>query len=72
MKVYKNAEDEVGWFPIDLTEGTDANLLCSTLPRRLMAHFRLPSGAERMASSEACVNQAFVYGDRLVGLQFHQ
>ena len=24
-----------------------------------------------MASSEACHNQAFVYGDRVIGLQFH-
>ena len=24
-----------------------------------------------MAESEACANQAFIFGDRIVGLQFH-
>lgn len=35
-KVYKNAEDEVGRFPVELTEGAGANALFSALPRRLM------------------------------------
>ncbi|HEY9740120.1 MAG TPA: hypothetical protein V6C90_06480 [Coleofasciculaceae cyanobacterium] len=33
--------------------------------------FELPSGAARMARSEGCENQAFIYGERVVALQFH-
>lgn len=33
--------------------------------------FDLPSGAIRLAHSEGCENQAFQYGERVIGLQFH-
>jgi GMP synthase (glutamine-hydrolysing) len=33
--------------------------------------FSLPAGAELLARSDACVNQAFSVGDRVLGLQFH-
>jgi Glutamine amidotransferase class-I len=33
--------------------------------------FNLPAGATRMAESDACANQAFVYGTRVIGMQFH-
>lgn len=33
--------------------------------------FVLPEGAQRLASSEVCPNQAFVFGDRHLGMQFH-
>lgn len=33
--------------------------------------FSLPAGSELLARSDACVNQAFSVGDRVLGLQFH-
>lgn len=33
--------------------------------------FGLPYGAELLARTETCVNQAFAVGDRVIGLQFH-
>jgi GMP synthase-like glutamine amidotransferase len=33
--------------------------------------FDLPAGAQLVAESDGCLRQAFVWGDRVVGLQFH-
>ncbi len=33
--------------------------------------FEIPTGAQRMAHSAACQNQAFVYGENVCGVQFH-
>ncbi|MEJ2617281.1 MAG: hypothetical protein P8Z35_20185, partial [Ignavibacteriaceae bacterium] len=47
------------------------------LPREIIsAHwhgdtFELPEGAIHVAESSACKNQAFIYNDRVIGLQFH-
>lgn len=76
-KVYKNKHKEIGWFPVSLTEEAKESTLFSSLPDRFTAFhwhgdtFDLPKGATRVAHSEACANQAFVYNRRVVGLQFH-
>ena len=33
--------------------------------------FTLPTGARLLASSEGCENQAFIYNDRVLAVQFH-
>jgi GMP synthase (glutamine-hydrolysing) len=33
--------------------------------------FEIPAGAQKLASSAACANQAFLYKERVLGLQFH-
>lgn len=33
--------------------------------------FDLPVGSVHIARSEACLHQAFVYNERVIGLQFH-
>jgi GMP synthase-like glutamine amidotransferase len=72
-RVYRNAESEIGWFPIRVTEAGGAHALDLAGP---VFHwhgetFDLPGGAELLASSEGCVNQAFSIGPRVLGLQFH-
>jgi GMP synthase-like glutamine amidotransferase len=70
-------EPEIGWFPVEATEAATASPLFYNLPDTydvLHWHgetFDLPAGAVRMASSAGCENQAFVFEDRVVGLQFH-
>ena len=33
--------------------------------------FEIPQGAKRLAKSEVCENQAFVYNKNVIGLQYH-
>ena len=76
-RITSNAHREIGWFPIELTPEAAASPLFDFLTPKLMAFhwhgdtFALPPGALRVATSEACENQAFVYDGRVVGLQFH-
>ncbi|HWB58822.1 MAG TPA: type 1 glutamine amidotransferase [Chthoniobacteraceae bacterium] len=75
--VTRSAHKEIGWFPIELTEEARKSELFGFLPpcfTVLHWHgdtFALPPDAVRIARSEACENQAFVYDGRVVGLQFH-
>lgn len=76
-RVYSNRFKEIGWFPIELTEVGQRSPLFEFLPARLgVFHwhgdtFDLPAGAVHIARSEACLYQAFVYNERVIGLQFH-
>ncbi|MEH2165240.1 MAG: type 1 glutamine amidotransferase [Nostoc sp.] len=76
-KVYKGQEKEIGWYPIKMTtEAQKSSVFASFHASLTVFHwhgdtFELPLGAVRLASSEVCANQAFIYGDRVLGLQFH-
>jgi GMP synthase-like glutamine amidotransferase len=65
-KVYQNPHKEIGWWPVKWADGTT-----TTVFHWHGETFDLPSGAVRLASTEACVNQAFSLGDRVLGIQFH-
>ncbi len=73
-KVFQNPVKEIGWFPVRML---DRSAPFAAFPERLtVMHwhgdtFTIPPGARRVAESDACANQAFVFGDRVVGLQFH-
>ncbi|MDV6170257.1 type 1 glutamine amidotransferase [Flavobacterium sp. DG1-102-2] len=73
--VYKNKEKEIGWFPINNTASAD-NFLFHDEKEYNVFHwhgetFDLPDNSILLASSEACINQAFLYGNTVLGLQFH-
>jgi len=73
-KVYQNPEKEIGWFPVNFL---DRSAPFAAFPETMnVMHwhgdtFSLPPGARRVADSIGCPQQAFVWGDRVVGLQFH-
>jgi len=75
--VHKNPQKEVGWFPVTLKSPGGDHPPFDALPKSFLAFhwhgetFDLPPGARHAAESEACVQQAFVYGRCVVGLQFH-
>jgi GMP synthase-like glutamine amidotransferase len=66
-KVEPNKHWEVGWKSVQIV-GRDQPLKVFQLHQD---HFGLPPGAERLATNEITENQAFRYGDHVVGTQFH-
>ncbi|WP_100488950.1 type 1 glutamine amidotransferase [Sporolactobacillus pectinivorans] len=74
-KIFPGRQKEIGWFPVSFK--ADAHSPFRTFPDRLdVLHwhgdtFDLPDGAARMASTAACPNQAFIFENRVIGLQFH-
>jgi len=74
--VYPNHYKEIGWLPVQkapAASGPFANVLPDTFsPFHWHGDtFSLPAGAQHLARSEACENQAFSVGERILGLQFH-
>jgi len=67
---------EIGWAPIELTEAGQRSVLKRTGEQRIpVLHwhgdaFDLPTGAQRLASTAQCENQAFSIGSALA-CQFH-
>lgn len=76
--VVRRAEQpEIGWFPVGLTQHGANQPLFGLWPTQFTAGhwhfdtFDLPAGVEPVLASDLTPNQAFLYGDRVVGLQFH-
>nr|WP_324258332.1 type 1 glutamine amidotransferase [Cellvibrio fontiphilus] len=76
-KVTRNPHKEIGWWPITIAPAAASHPIAQVLARHPEVFhwhgdtFALPPGALLLASSEACLNQAFCYGDRVYGFQFH-
>ncbi|MBS1661512.1 MAG: gamma-glutamyl-gamma-aminobutyrate hydrolase family protein [Bacteroidetes bacterium] len=65
-RVYDNPVKEIGFWPVRWADGEE----------EVVFHwhgetFDLPPGAELLASSPGCVNQAFRLGENVLGLQYH-
>jgi GMP synthase-like glutamine amidotransferase len=75
-EVRRNPDKEIGWFPVERREDEDSGFFAEWPDRMVVGHwhgdtFDLPAGLKASYSSEACANQAFVFANRVVGLQFH-
>ena len=76
-RVYRNAELEIGWEPVELREAGRADPLFEGIssPQPFFhwhgETFDLPEGSEWLASSRKTKHQAYRYGSNVYGLQFH-
>ncbi|MEX3950351.1 glutamine amidotransferase [Paraburkholderia sp. EG287B] len=76
-RVYAGPQPEIGWTPLTLTDAGRASPLQhldGAATSMLHWHgdtFDLPQGATRLASTPLCENQAFSWGDNVLGLQCH-
>lgn len=76
-RVYKAAEKEIGFFPVQFTSEALLHPLFDHFTNPYFVFqwhgdtFDLPAGAELIASSDTCKHQAFVLGTNVLGLQFH-
>jgi GMP synthase-like glutamine amidotransferase len=75
--VFPGRYKEVGWLPVEFTPAALAHPLFEGFPERLEVFhwhgetFSLPAEAVHLARSEAFENQAFLYGEKVLALQFH-
>jgi GMP synthase (glutamine-hydrolysing) len=76
-KVVPMPYKEIGWYPVSRTDESESTFFSQLMPESIQVFhwhtdtFDIPDGAVHIAQSEACVNQGFIYRDRVVGLQFH-
>ena len=74
-KVYRNPGKEIGWFEVHFTEAARDSLFAGMGGAETFFHwhgetFDLPAGAELLAWSDDCRNQAFRWRN-VCGVQFH-
>ena len=76
-EITRNEHPEIGWFPVTRSEQLRHTGLQAIIPPVMEAFhwhgetFTLPHGCTPVAASAACVNQGFLFSDRVIGLQFH-
>lgn len=76
-RVYRAPAKEIGWWPVTWQpEALQTPLLRGFSPEQVVFQwhgdtFDLPDGAQWLASSDVCPNQAFLYAGRVLALQFH-
>ncbi len=75
--VTKNFTKEIGWFNVEPVKQCKDGLLNAHFSKSALAFhwhsdtFSLPQGAQHLAQTNACENQAFSINDRVFGFQFH-
>jgi len=68
---------EIGWYQLTTTLDARQNKIGKVLPASFYAFhwhgdtFEIPDGAVHICKSDAYINQAFIYDERIIGFQFH-
>lgn len=76
-KAEQSPEREIGVYPIQMTRDAEADPLFKHFPPQFdVMHWHsdmpgMPSGGVLLAKSSGCPRQAFRFGDRVYGFQFH-
>jgi GMP synthase-like glutamine amidotransferase len=76
-KVYPNQQKEIGWFDVKLTEKAKSLQLFNGFEDEFSVFhwhgdtYDLPPGSTLLFGSAVCTNQAFLFNDKVLGLQFH-
>jgi GMP synthase-like glutamine amidotransferase len=76
-KVYPNIKKEIGWFPLTKTDEGQKHTLIQEIPEPFTTFhwhgdtFDIPAGATHLLQTGICPNQAFLYNNKVLGLQFH-
>lgn len=76
-KVTRNAYKEIGWLPININPAAATHPIAQVFARSPEVFhwhgdtFALPPDTTHLARSEGCINQAFCYGEKVYGFQFH-
>jgi GMP synthase-like glutamine amidotransferase len=76
-RVFANTHREIGWWPVERLPEAAEHPFAACFPERLVTFhwhgdtFDIPEGATPLFRSEACANQGFAVGDRVLALQFH-
>lgn len=75
--VKKNPVKEIGWYNVHLTEQGKKSDVFSDFEKSekiFQWHgdtFEIPKSARHLAHSNTCANQAYQYGENVLGFQFH-
>lgn len=75
--VTRNRLPEIGWHEVRLGGEAGRTWMADAFPPAFTAFhwhgdtFGIPAGAVALGSSAACANQGFLFGERVLALQFH-
>ena len=75
--VYRNPEKEIGWYDVSPTDQASNDPVLMQLQKTekiFQWHgetFDMPNSTRHLAFSSLCANQAFSYGAKVYGFQFH-
>lgn len=76
-KVYPNKQKEIGWFNVERTEEAKKLPVFGDFEDTFSVFhwhgdtYDLPAGSTQLFYSNACAHQAFLFNQKVLGLQFH-